>query len=90
MPGIFTISHSNQRIEAHQVTLLGDVRAAPYSRRHPQFKHDALAAGLAAQGIRYRWLGEPFGGMRESRADRSHEHRVTAAGFVKCIRPAGV
>jgi len=47
MPGIFTISHSNQRIEAHQVTLLGDVRAAPYSRRHPQFKHDALAAGLA-------------------------------------------
>lgn len=79
MSDIYTIGHSQHPLPAfvallarHAVTLLVDVRAAPYSRRHPQFKREALASALAAHGIRYRWLGQALGGLREPVANNPH------------------
>lgn len=79
MSPLFTIGHSRHDIgtfaallAAHRITLLVDVRAAPYSRRHPQFSRDALDTALEARGIRYRWLGEPLGGLREAREPSAH------------------
>lgn len=79
MTDVYTIGHSHhplpvfaQLLARHVVTLLVDVRAAPYSRRHPQFKREALSAGLAAQGIHYRWLGQALGGRREAAGPTPH------------------
>jgi len=79
VPEIFTIGHSNlgfdaftARLTAHGVEVLADVRAAPFSRRYPQFNREALDAGLKAVGIRYRWLGEVLGGLRSPQAHTPH------------------
>ena len=79
MHPVFTIGHSRhaleeflQLLQGHSIDILADVRAAPYSRRHPQFNRDALQASLAARHIRYRWLGEALGGLREGGADGAH------------------
>jgi|LNFM01.1.fsa_nt_gb uncharacterized protein (DUF488 family) len=79
MTALFTIGHSRHDLQtfaallaAHRITLLVDVRAAPYSRRHPQFNREALDTALAAHGIRYRWLGQPLGGLREVREPSIH------------------
>jgi uncharacterized protein (DUF488 family) len=46
------------------VERLVDVRTAPGSRRHPQFRRDAMAAWLPEAGVAYRW--EPaLGGFRK-------------------------
>jgi len=79
MPGIFTIGHSNASsgafvalLQRHAIGLLVDVRAAPYSRRHPQFRRETLAAALDLAGIRYRWLGAALGGLRAPRGASVH------------------
>jgi len=51
-------------LKASGIEVLGDVRAYPVSRRHPQFSRDALSASLAEAGIDYRWQGKALGGMR--------------------------
>jgi uncharacterized protein (DUF488 family) len=67
---VLTIGHSSRDaaslvalLQAHEVVLLIDVRAAPYSRRHPHFNREALAAALATVGISYRHMPS-LGGMR--------------------------
>ncbi len=69
-PVVLTIGHSSREagalvalLQAHEVALLIDVRAAPYSRRHPQFNREALAATLAGLGILYRHM-PALGGLR--------------------------
>ena len=71
---VFTIGHSTRPIEefvrlleAHGVVHLLDVRTVPRSRHNPQFAGDALAASLAAAGIRYTHL-PGLGGLRHARA----------------------
>lgn len=66
---LLTIGHSNhpadvfvRRLGKHAVTVLVDVRSAPYSRFHPQFNRAALARTLAAAGIEYVYLGNALGG----------------------------
>ena len=66
---IFTIGHSNHSLEGflallskHGITALADVRSAPWSRIHPHFNRDALAAALEARRIRYVYLGRALGG----------------------------
>ena len=63
---VYTIGHSTRSADefvallaAHDVTALADVRTVRRSRHNPQFNGDALAATLAAHGIRY----EPFSGL---------------------------
>jgi len=72
---IYTIGHSTRSADefvallaAHDVAALADVRTVRRSRHNPQFNGDALAAMLAAHGIRY----EPFpglGGFRKTTPD---------------------
>ena len=66
----FTIGHGTRPLAELVETLrlagvetLVDVRRFPGSRRNPQFDRDALAEGLAAEGIRYRHEVE-LGGRR--------------------------
>ncbi len=72
---MYTIGHSTraaedflQLLQVHGIRQVADVRAAPRSRRHPQFGKDALEPWLAAQGMVYRHFGE-LGGLRTPRAD---------------------
>ena len=73
---VFTIGHSTHTLDEfvallrrHRVTVVADVRAAPYSRFNPQFKRDSLAAGLGALGLEYIFLGRELGGRSADSAD---------------------
>ena len=72
---IFTVGHSNHSLEdflallaGHGVTVVADVRSAPYSRFNPQFNRDALAAALKARGVDYLYLGRELGGRPDDLA----------------------
>lgn len=65
---VYTIGHSTHPIErflqllrGHAITVLGDVRSAPYSRMNPQFNREALREALKGAGIAYVFLGEELG-----------------------------
>jgi uncharacterized protein (DUF488 family) len=65
---LHTIGHSNHPIEqfirlltSNGINAIADVRSWPYSRRHPQFNKDRLAASLAEQHIAYVFLGKELG-----------------------------
>jgi uncharacterized protein (DUF488 family) len=67
-PVIFTIGHSTHSLEAfaellrlHSVTVVADVRSAPFSRFNPQFNKDALKRSLKSHGIKYVFLGIELG-----------------------------
>lgn len=68
---LFSVGHSTRNLEELVMLLreagveaIADVRRFPASRRHPQFRREALEAELAACGIRYEWLGQSLGGRR--------------------------
>jgi uncharacterized protein (DUF488 family) len=68
---LFTIGHGNRSagelaamLAEHSVVLLVDVRRFPGSRRFPHLSRGALALGLPALGVAYRWSGEALGGRR--------------------------
>ncbi len=74
-PQVLTIGHSNHGLEAfvallgtHGVTVVADVRSAPYSRFNPHFNRKALDAALSERGIAYLFLGRALGGRPEDRA----------------------
>ncbi len=65
---LYTIGHSNHTVEhfvallkSHNVSVVADVRSAPYSRYCPHFDREALAAVLRREGIRYVYFGEELG-----------------------------
>src|SRR5579859_1320782 len=65
---LYTVGHSNRTLEellaalkAHGITAIADVRSQPYSKMHPQFDREALAASLKAEGIAYVFLGKELG-----------------------------
>lgn len=65
---IFTIGHSNHPTDVFisllngaKVGAVADVRSIPYSKRHPQFRKDALAANLKDAGIAYVFMGDQLG-----------------------------
>lgn len=66
---IFTIGHSNHPIDAFidllegaGITALADIRSAPWSKRWPQYRREALKQALSEAGIAYVWLGDALGG----------------------------
>lgn len=74
MNPVLSIGHSDHSVEAfvallsaHGVTAVADVRAAPYSRRQPQFSRASLTAALRAAGLAYVYLGEQLGGLPSAR-----------------------
>jgi uncharacterized protein (DUF488 family) len=53
------------------IELVVDVRSFPASRRHPQFRREAMELWLPDAGLDYRW--EPrLGGRRNASADSRH------------------
>jgi uncharacterized protein (DUF488 family) len=69
---IYTVGHSNHPVEkfiglltANGITAVADVRSRPFSRRHPQFNKERLAAALAQHGIAYVFLGKELGARSE-------------------------
>lgn len=80
----FTIGHSDMSLEEfvamlveHNIELLVDVRAFPYSNYLPQFDRDRLDSTLHRLGINYVWMGLTLGCLtRDGRLDsirREHE-----------------
>ncbi len=73
--GLLTIGHSTHAAAAfvallkrHGVTAVADVRSTPHSRFNPRFDREPLAAALAAEGVRYLWLGRALGGRPDDPA----------------------
>jgi uncharacterized protein (DUF488 family) len=72
---LLTIGHGTATAQ-ELVALLGtaglerlvDVRTAPGSRRHPQFRRETMAGWLARAGVAYRWEPE-LGGFRKPEPD---------------------
>jgi uncharacterized protein (DUF488 family) len=58
-------------LQAHGVRHIADVRAAPSSRRHPQFGLPAFARSLESAGIAYTHLPQ-LGGHRRALPDSSN------------------
>jgi uncharacterized protein (DUF488 family) len=72
---LWTVGHSTRPtrmlidlLQQTGIELLADVRRHPFSRRHPQFARETLAASLQTANIEYLWLPE-LGGMRKPRKD---------------------
>ena len=102
---VLTIGHSNHPLEAflallqrHGVTLLADVRSAPYSRFNPHFNRKALDAALSARGIAYAFLGRALGGRPEDRScyedgrvryDRLARTSLYREGIDRVVQDAG-
>jgi uncharacterized protein (DUF488 family) len=70
-PVVWTVGHSDRTAE-DLVALLRDagirrvvdVRASPFSRRHPWHARPELERRCAAAGLGYSWLGAGLGGLR--------------------------
>jgi len=82
---VYTIGHSNhpltrflQLLRVHRIDAIGDVRSAPYSRRHPWFGREALQRALHAHGIAYVFLGASLG-ARPSDPECTRDGRVSFA-----------
>ena len=72
MVTLYTVGHSNHPIDkfvglltANGITAVADVRSRPFSRRHPQFNKERLAAKLAQHGIAYVFVGKELGARSE-------------------------
>ena len=72
---VLTVGHSHRSLEtvlsllgAHGVTLIGDVRTIPRSRRNPQFNRETLPQALHEAGIGYVHLST-LGGLRRRAPD---------------------
>lgn len=72
---IFTIGHSNHRLEdflallrRHRVNCLLDVRSVPHSRYSPHFNKSDFCESLRQAGIAYVFQGNRLGGRPDDRA----------------------
>lgn len=72
---VFTVGHSTHSLGAlvallrqHCVTVLADVRSAPYSRFNPQFNRETLKQKLLDHGIKYVFLGRELGARSDDRS----------------------
>jgi uncharacterized protein (DUF488 family) len=72
---VYTIGHSNHEfakllalLKLHDVTAVGDVRSAPYSKRYPQFSREPLEKALKEADIAYVYLGKELGARSDNPA----------------------
>ena len=68
-PGIWTVGHSNHRLDhvlglldSEQIAYVVDVRSYPYSRVASQFNRESLAHELSVHEVGYLFLGNELGG----------------------------
>lgn len=87
-PPAWTIGHSTleladlfERLAAHRIEQVADVRRYPASRRHPQFNRETLSTFLESRGLAYRWF-EDLGGRRSGFGARESPNRgLEVSGF---------
>lgn len=93
---MYTIGHSTHPIEefiallqAHNITMLVDVRTVPRSRHNPQFEKDALHTSLSEAGILYIHMAA-LGGLRRPRKDsvNSGWHNESFRGYADYMQTA--
>ncbi len=86
---VLTIGHSTrslaelvERLKAHGVAAVIDVRTIPRSRTNPQFNRDTLGRDLEAAGIGYQHA-PGLGGLRHALADSPNMgwHNTSFRGF---------
>ncbi len=72
---VFTIGHGAgdfaemvQRLGAHDVSVIVDVRSIPFSKHAPDFTKDELTHLAAEFNLGYRWLGDRLGGRPDDPA----------------------
>ena len=70
---LYTIGHSRltperfvELLQQHDITLVVDVRSAPYSGIAPWFNKQPLQQYLRRQGIKYRFAGQALGGRPDT------------------------
>ncbi len=88
---LYTLGHSNLPLErfldllrAHEVEVVVDVRARPFSRHNPQYNHRPLAQALQEAGFGYVWMGDRLGGVPHgSRQKLNVEERLRDPEFQK-------
>jgi len=76
MPNVvYTVGHSTHSIEKFidllkvaPVTVVSDVRSAPYSRQNPQFNREFIKEKLREQNIKYVYLGKELGARSENQS----------------------
>ena len=85
MTTLLTIGHGTATaqelvalLEGAGMERLVDVRTAPGSRRHPQFRRETMAGWLAEAGLAYRWEPELGGFRRPEPASVNHGLRHPA------------
>jgi uncharacterized protein (DUF488 family) len=88
-PRIYSIGHSSRSLDelldilqAHDISLLVDVRSFPGSRRHPHFSRDVLSEALRDRGIDYTHFGNTLGGRRKI----SYEEHMLTADFLSGLQ----
>lgn len=101
---VHTVGHSTHSIERlidlfrrNDITAVGDVRSAPYSRLNPQFNRETLRKTLRTSGIRYVFLGKELGARTADRScysngkvqyDRLARSELFQSGLERVIRGA--
>ena len=72
---LFTIGHSTHQLEIflellrrHEVSVVADVRSAPYSRYCPQYNRGSIASSLKEHGIKYVFLGGELGARADDQS----------------------
>jgi len=58
----FPIDQFLELLNLHQITLVVDVRSAPYSQFAPQFNRETLETSLRSAGLQYKYAGDYLGG----------------------------
>jgi len=73
---IKTIGHSNKtvkelisKLQENEVSIIVDVRSAPYSKWCPHFNKPTLSKDIESAGIFYVWAGYELGGLRKGDID---------------------
>ncbi len=64
--GVKSIEIFQERLLAHKIDRVIDVRTKPYSRWHPQFNKNQLAYLLAEIDVNYDWRGFNLGGLSKN------------------------
>ena len=77
--GTLTADELGRLVAGAGVEILVDVRSFPASRRHPQFRREAMERWLPDAGVAYRW--EPRLGGRRRPAPESPHGALRVAAF---------
>ncbi len=90
MKQLFTLGHSSRTweefltlINTYSITVICDVRSAPYSRYTPYYNKEPFAESLKEHGIHYVYLGQELGGRPEAETCYDEAGKVQYTAVMK-------